>query len=68
MGTTTETTERPNPPKGWTEGHDGTLACPHRDLSVCDPCASENVEACEVVGAHFWVPDAAARAEFAEIA
>jgi hypothetical protein len=55
--------DRRNPPRDWHEAKDGTLACPHRDLSVCPTCDAENVEALNVVGAHFWVPDANQRAE-----
>lgn len=48
--------ERPNPPKGWREGHDSSLACPHRDCSVCPACALANPEAQDCAGAHFWIP------------
>lgn len=43
------------PPPGWHEQADGSLVCPHRDLSVCPACA-QRPEAVEVVGAHFWLP------------
>jgi hypothetical protein len=52
------------PPKGWREGHDGSLACPHRDCSVCPKCDAAHVECVDVVGAHFWLADPADRAEF----
>ncbi len=48
-------------PKGWREGHEGDLACPHRDCSVCPPCAASRPEVVEVYGLHFWVSDAAER-------
>lgn len=50
------------PPKGWHEQADGTLVCPHRDLSVCPSCADAHEACVEVVGAHFWLPDADDRA------
>lgn len=50
------------PPTGWTEDPStGHLACPHRDLSVCDTCDHATPEAVEVVGAHFWIADPADR-------
>lgn len=42
-------------PAGFREGVDSSLACPHRDLSVCDFCAGRYAEIVEVFGAHFWV-------------
>lgn len=48
-------------PSDWREGHDGSLACPHRDVSVCPSCASTHAEAVEVAGVHFWVGSAAER-------
>jgi hypothetical protein len=42
-------------PKGWREGFDQSLACPHRDVSVCEECASRP-EVVEVIGAHYWDP------------
>jgi hypothetical protein len=47
--------ERKNPPAGWREGFDSSLACPHRDQSVCSSCAAENPEAHECYGVHFWI-------------
>jgi len=38
------------------EGHDGSLACKHRDCSVCPDCAKHpNVG--DVVGQHYWFHD-----------
>lgn len=45
------------------EQADGSLVCPHRDLSVCPPCAASDPAIVDVVGAHFYVPDPADRAE-----
>lgn len=64
MSTTTIT---PNPPKHWHEQADGSLVCPHRDLSVCPDCAASHVEAVDVFGQHFWIADPADRDAFAEI-
>lgn len=56
-----------HPPRGFHEQADGTLVCPHRDLSTCDACATEHEPAIvEIAGAHFWIPDAGERAELAE--
>lgn len=54
-------------PVGWHEASDGTLSCPHRDLSVCTECAARP-EAVEVAGAYFWIPDPADREALAAIA
>lgn len=51
-------------PKGFTEGHQGDLACPHRDVSCCDECA-KRPEIVEVSGVHYWIPDPAERAQLA---
>lgn len=40
---------------------DGTAVCPHRDLSVCPPCATDPAIV-EVAGAHYHLPDPADRA------
>lgn len=50
------------PPKGWRTGHDGDLACPHRDVSVCADCARLHVEVIEIYGQHFWIASEAERA------
>ena len=50
-------------PKGFRDGHTGTLACPHRDVSCCAECAAAHEEIVNVAGAHFWVPTAIERAE-----
>jgi hypothetical protein len=44
-------------PRGFREGHDGSLACPHRDVSVCPTCAAKHAEIVDVYGRHFWVAD-----------
>lgn len=41
---------------------DGSLVCPHRDLSCCPACAAADERIVDVVGAHFLVPDPAERA------
>lgn len=41
---------------------DGSAVCAHRDLSVCPTCATHPFYV-DVVGAHYWVPEAADRAE-----
>lgn len=41
---------------------DGSAVCAHRDLSVCPLCAAHPFYV-EVVGAHYWVPEASERAE-----
>lgn len=45
-----------DPPDSFREGHDGSLACRHRDCSCCNECADAYPEIVDVVGAHFWVP------------
>ena len=56
-------------PRGFRRGHDDSIACRHRDLSVCPSCAAAHVELVDVAGAHFWVPDVVERAELlAEVA
>ncbi len=48
-------------PAGFRRGHDDSLACRHRDCSVCRDCAQiEGVV--EVYAVHYWVPDPAERA------
>lgn len=42
-------------PKGFREGHTGDIACPHRDVSCCEECASSHPEIVDVAGQHFWV-------------
>lgn len=49
-------------PKGFRRGHDGSLACPHRDCSTCEDCAGTYSEIVDVVGAHFWIADPEERA------
>jgi len=50
-------------PRGFRKGHDGSLACPHRDISCCGECAKAHEEIVDVVGCHFWVPNPADRAQ-----
>ena len=42
-------------PKGFRTGHDDSLACPHRDVSVCRKCATQYAEIVEVYGRHYWI-------------
>lgn len=50
-------------PKGWRENRmDYTVACPHRDCSVCDACAAAHDECEEVLGSHMWIADPDERA------
>jgi hypothetical protein len=46
-------------PKGWTSGYDGNIACLHRDLSVCDDCATKYGNVYEVYSQHYWAIDLA---------
>jgi hypothetical protein len=55
-------TDQRDAPADFRTGHDGALACRHRDCSCCDECASAHPEIVEVYGAHFWVADVAERA------
>lgn len=43
-------------PETWRTNADGSLVCPHRDLSVCPACSSLP-GVTEVAGAHFYDPD-----------
>jgi len=45
------------PGPGYRTNADGSLACPHRDLSCCPTCA-KHLGVVEVMGAHYFVPDA----------
>ena len=49
-------------PRGFSAGHDGSIACPHRDCSCCDACAKAHPEIVEVYAVHFWIADDAKRA------
>lgn len=64
--TTAQMPRRPGPPSGWRHGHDGELACPHRDCSVCPGCAAAHDECVDVLGAHYWVADADERSALRE--
>lgn len=44
-------------PQGYRRGHDDSIACPHRDLSVCPGCAILHPELVEVYGNHYWIAD-----------
>lgn len=50
-------------PRGFRRGHQGDLACPHRDVSCCSACAKAHPEIVDVYGQHFWVPDQQERAD-----
>jgi len=52
---------RLQPPAGFREGHNGDLACPHRNVSCCEPCAKAHPEIVEVACAHYWIADPAER-------
>jgi len=55
-------------PRGFRQGFDGDIACPHRDLSVCPTCALEHQpEIVESFGRHYWVTDPAERTELARL-
>jgi hypothetical protein len=61
---TTQTTALP---AGWKENRmDGTIACRHRDMSVCRDCDEANPAAYNVSGAHYWIPDEADRVALAK--
>lgn len=47
---------------------DGSAVCPHRDLSVCTPCAAADRMLVEVEGVHFLALTNAERIEFLAIA
>ena len=51
-------------PAGFRTNADDSLACAHRDVSVCTSCASRD-DVVDVYGAHYYVPDAADRAHLA---
>lgn len=53
-------------PAEWNTNADGSLACPHRDLSVCPSCAT-HPEVADVVGAHYHDPDGTIAADLAEV-
>jgi len=44
-------------PKGFREGFDGELACPHRNISTCAECAVKYANIYEVYEQHFWFRD-----------
>jgi hypothetical protein len=46
---------------------DGSLVCPHRDLSVCPACLAQFPDLMDVFGAVYLVTDPAERAELAAL-
>ena len=40
---------------GWTEGHDDSAACPHRDVTVCPSCASEYADILIEAYQVYWI-------------
>ena len=52
-------------PTGFHEQRDGTVVCPHRDLSCCKECRGTDERLVEVSGVTFFLPDPADRAELA---
>lgn len=53
------------PPEGFREDPDqGTLRCPHRDLSCCPACVAEHEAIVDADGAAYWIPDAGQRERF----
>lgn len=51
-------------PKDFFEAKDGSLVCPHRDLSCCKPCANSGLPIVEVYGQHYFAFD---KAEYDEL-
>lgn len=41
-------------PKGFREGFDFQLACPHRNMSVCDECVAKYENIVDNCGTHLW--------------
>jgi len=52
----------PTPRGQFRAGHDGGLACMHRDCSCCDLCRDAHEEIVDVYGVCFWVADPKERA------
>ena len=50
-------------PQGFSEGHAGDLACPHRDVTCCAQCQVNYPEIAIFGGQAFWVADPAERTE-----
>jgi hypothetical protein len=49
---------------GFTSGHDGALACKHRDISVCPVCFADCPDLIDVYGEVYRIPaDDPTRAE-----
>jgi hypothetical protein len=40
-------------PRGFRRGRDDSIACPHRDVTCCPECATNNPEIVEVYGRHY---------------
>lgn len=51
-------------PKGFRIGHQGDLACPHRDITCCESCIANNPEIVDVLGAAYWISDPVEREAF----
>jgi len=43
-------------PPGFSEHHDRTINCPHRQISVCPDCVKAHPEIVEMFGIYYWVP------------
>lgn len=51
-------------PRDLRRGHDDSIACAHRDLTVCSACATKYAPVLvDVYGQHFWIPSSVERAE-----
>ena len=50
-------------PQGFSEGHAGDLACPHRVWTTCSACQTEHPEIAILGGQAFWIANPAERAE-----
>jgi hypothetical protein len=54
-------------PAGFREGHEGELACSHRDVSTCTDCANTYANIVECYGVHYWMRSEIELAEFNEM-
>jgi hypothetical protein len=52
-------------PARWNTNADGSLVCPHRDMSVCRECA-QHPQVLDVMGAHYIDHDGRLAAMLAE--
>lgn len=55
-------------PKGFRRSLDESIACPHRDVSVCPTCERKHAEIVDAAGRHYWVDCASERAELRALA